>query len=149
MEEKYYTVEKVAEIVGMHPKTILRFIREGKLKANKVGREWRISGHDLSIFVEGKDRRKEDPMNEDSITDDNEIDKIKVSAVADINVFDVDEAMRIANTISAIMNNKDPSYGKSTITTQYIESENKIRVMLWGSASFIEVMMGSLAMLVK
>jgi len=149
MEEKYYTVEKVAEIVGMHPKTILRFIREGKLKANKVGREWRISGHDLSIFVEGKDRRKEDPMNEDSITDDNEIDKIKVSAVADINVFDVDEAMRIANTISAIMNNKDPSYGKSTITTEYIEEENKIRVMLWGSASFIEVMMGSLAMLVK
>ena len=29
--EKYYTVEKVAEMLSMHPKTIQRYIREGKL----------------------------------------------------------------------------------------------------------------------
>ncbi|WP_432765158.1 helix-turn-helix domain-containing protein, partial [Hungatella hominis] len=30
--DKYYTVEQVAELLTMHPKTIQRYIREGKLR---------------------------------------------------------------------------------------------------------------------
>ena len=52
MEEKFYTIDQIAEILGMHHKTIRKFITEGKLRANKVGKQWRISGHDLSLFME-------------------------------------------------------------------------------------------------
>ena len=52
MENKFYTVDQIAEILGMHHKTIRKFITEGKLRANKVGKQWRISGHDLSNFME-------------------------------------------------------------------------------------------------
>ncbi|MBG0787603.1 MAG: helix-turn-helix domain-containing protein, partial [Anaerolineaceae bacterium] len=36
MVEKYYTVEQIAEIINLHPKTIQRYIREGRLNAQKV-----------------------------------------------------------------------------------------------------------------
>ena len=52
MEEKFYTIDQIAEILGMHHKTIRRFITKGKLRANKIGKQWRISGHDLSLFME-------------------------------------------------------------------------------------------------
>lgn len=52
MENQFYTIDKVAEILGMHHKTIRKFITEGKLAASKVGKQWRISGHDLSLFME-------------------------------------------------------------------------------------------------
>ena len=52
MEDKFYTIDKIAEMLGMHHKTIRKFITEGKLRANKVGKQWRISGHDLSLFME-------------------------------------------------------------------------------------------------
>ena len=54
MEEAFYTVEQVANLLQMHPKTITiqRYIREGKLSAVKFGKGWRVSGHDLSVFTE-------------------------------------------------------------------------------------------------
>lgn len=38
MEEKFYTIDQIAEILGMHNKTIRKFITEGKLRANKIGK---------------------------------------------------------------------------------------------------------------
>ena len=48
MEKFLYSVEKVSELLGVHQKTVLRYIKEGNLKANKVGGRWRIHGNDLS-----------------------------------------------------------------------------------------------------
>jgi excisionase family DNA binding protein len=39
-------------MLNIHPKTIQRYIREGKLRATKIGKGWRITGHDLSTFTE-------------------------------------------------------------------------------------------------
>lgn len=42
-------------MLGMHHKTIRKFINEGKLRDNKVGKQWRISSLDLSLFMEDND----------------------------------------------------------------------------------------------
>lgn len=39
-------------MLGMHHKTIRKFINGGKIRANKVGKQWRISSLDLSLFME-------------------------------------------------------------------------------------------------
>jgi len=52
MTREYYTVEQISEMLNIHPKTIRRYIREGRLHATKIGKSWRITGHDLSVFVE-------------------------------------------------------------------------------------------------
>ena len=41
-DEKIYTAEELAEFLGVHRITIIREINRGKLKAFKVGREYRI-----------------------------------------------------------------------------------------------------------
>ena len=50
MNKTLYTVNEIAEILGLHPKTVQRFIREGKLKANKIGRAWKIHVDALKEF---------------------------------------------------------------------------------------------------
>src|SRR4051812_9654065 len=42
MSEEVYTVEQFAERLKLHPKTVLRFIRDGRLRAVKVGKSYRI-----------------------------------------------------------------------------------------------------------
>ena len=54
MENKFYTIDQVAEVLDIHHKTVRKFIKEGKLKANKVGKQWRISQIDLEVFTENK-----------------------------------------------------------------------------------------------
>ena len=138
MEEKYYSVEKISDLLELHPKTIQRYIREGKIKAKKVGKAWRVSGHDLSTFVEFSDPsiiEKKSKMYKKTG------EKIMVSSVADIDVMSMDEAMNIVNMLTATMNARRPEYRKATMNAQYIESELRVRVMLYGNVTFMESMM--------
>jgi excisionase family DNA binding protein len=69
---KYYSPEEIAEMYSLKPGTVRKWIREGKLKAVKLGALWRISeeerqrfikagqGEDLSRWTESeKERRRE------------------------------------------------------------------------------------------
>ena len=42
MGELYYTVEEVADLAGVTPYTVRRWLREGKLKGKRFGLRWRI-----------------------------------------------------------------------------------------------------------
>lgn len=135
MNDKWYSVDQAADMLSLHPKTLRRYINEGKLRANKVGKQYRISGHDLSVFVEGRDiipgREREDDC----------VCSIDVSAVADIAVRSGGEAERIERTLIAALNSKDSSYGSSSMSIQRQAGTNKLRVMLWGTPVFITVML--------
>lgn len=158
MENQFYTIDKIAEILGMHHKTIRKFITEGKLGASKVGKQWRISGHDLSLFMEKNNVNINDAeINEESNIDfltngevkDAEKQKVNISSVVDINDVAKEEYFRISNTLIAIMNCKDPKMGKSTINMKYDEKENRLRVLLWGNVIYIQEMLNSISMLVE
>ena len=138
MQEKFYTVEKIAEMLEMHPKTIQKYIREGKLRATKVGKAWRVSGHDLSQFVQTN--TEENPIVE-ARKDKNPDDKIMISSVVDIDVESMDEAMSIVNMLTAGMNSKPSDSGQSTMKAQFIESELKVRVMLYGNIKLMETLL--------
>lgn len=143
MPEKYYTAEQAAELLKMHIKTVQRYIREGKLRANKVGKSWRITGHDLSVFAEGTQERAESPLGMEIPP----ADRVRISAVADIEAVNREEAIRIMNTLNAVMNVMPPEYGTSTFTAQYLEPDRKIRLMLWGNLPFMEAVMSIISAL--
>ncbi len=44
----------------------------------------------------------------------------------------------------AITHSKDPTYGKSTLNVQYFEKDEKLRIMIWGTLAFTEIMLGSI-----
>ncbi|MBI1199034.1 MAG: helix-turn-helix domain-containing protein [Phenylobacterium sp.] len=51
MSEEVYTVEQFAERLKLHPKTVRRFIREGRLRAVKVGKSYRILRSDMEAMT--------------------------------------------------------------------------------------------------
>ncbi|OZV13130.1 hydroxyacid dehydrogenase [Tissierella sp. P1] len=154
MEGKFYTVNQVAEILGMHHKTIRKFITQGKLGANKLGKQWRISEEDLNSFMKQDVNTSDEDIKEDEEIEfsTNEINlsiirpKINVSAVIEINEIDMEQYMRISNTLIAIMNCKDPSIGKSTMNMKYSKKDNRLRVMLWGTMKFTEEMLSTISL---
>ncbi|MEK9132697.1 MAG: helix-turn-helix domain-containing protein [Patescibacteria group bacterium] len=46
------TVEDAAKILHLHPFTILKLIRAGKLKASKIGRVYRIRTQAIEDFMD-------------------------------------------------------------------------------------------------
>lgn len=50
-EMKIYTLDEISEILHISRKTLYSYIKEGKLKAVKVGRSWRITAKNLEEFL--------------------------------------------------------------------------------------------------
>lgn len=138
----YYTVDQISEMLNIHPKTIQRYIREGKLRATKIGKGWRVTGHDLSIFMQSNS----DHTSEESKQGNR---KVIASSVIDIAVYGREDAIRIMNTLTAASNAKPPEYGQSSIQSQYIERENMVRITLWGDIGFMAVMLDTVASLTQ
>ncbi len=58
MNDKLYTVKQVAQMFGMHPKTIRRYIKDNNLQAHKIGGQWRIREIELTNFMDGNNEFK-------------------------------------------------------------------------------------------
>lgn len=53
MEEiKVYTLTEIVDILKITRRTLYSYIKNGQLKAVKVGREWRITHANLKDFIE-------------------------------------------------------------------------------------------------
>lgn len=142
MTKDYYTVEQISNMLNIHPKTIQRYIREGKLRATKIGKGWRVTGHDLCAFTESNNY--EGPAKENR-----PVHSVIASSVIDIITDRKEDAIRIINTLTASLNAKPSEYGQSSMQTQYIERENMVRVTLWGEIRFMAIMMDTITALTE
>jgi excisionase family DNA binding protein len=51
MEEKYYTIDEVAEILKVAYMTVYRWIKSNKLEAVKAGKQYRVTQSHLDKFL--------------------------------------------------------------------------------------------------
>ena len=56
-DNKVYTPSEVASCLRVSPVTISRCIRDGKLKAFRVGGQWRILGSQVVRYIESQTNR--------------------------------------------------------------------------------------------
>ena len=140
MEQKWYATQELAQILKLHPKTILRFIHENKIKAQKIGRSWRVSQQALKEYAHGElavPVKTDNPVDFGSLND-----RMRVSAVIEINEQNSVEASRLSNTLLAALNCKDPDWGNARFDFLYYPEIQKAKYVLYGSPEFIrEVMM--------
>lgn len=50
-EIKLYTIEEVTDVLKVSRRTIYTYLKEGKLKAVKIGKYWRVSEENLQEFI--------------------------------------------------------------------------------------------------
>ena len=132
----HYTVEQAAELLAMHPKTIQRYIREGKLRAAKIGKGWRIAGRDLSVFLE----QRVSPGSEKAEAAA-PVKQAAVSSVVDLFGMEAEETSRLSGLVLAALNGKPDEYGQSTMHIQQLGADGTVRITLWGTLPFVQEML--------
>jgi len=146
MNKEYFTVQQIAKMLDLHEKTIQRYIREGKIKAQKVGKSWRITKDNLDEFTGTVEKEGDESV---KATKNKRIEhRVMVSSVVDIDDCSREEAIRISNTLTAVLNSRNFDFENSSMHTQYIEQEHRLRLMLWGHLEFMENIIASIATLV-
>jgi excisionase family DNA binding protein len=135
MDTKLYSIADLSKILDLHPKTVLRFINEGKLHAKKIGRTWRVSEDDLKIFCHGEFSNNQTQV--PSVDYDTLASRISVSAVIEIKEQNSEEASRISNSIMAMLNSDRDSDGKSRFDFFYYPEIEKAKYVFYGNPQFV------------
>ena len=135
MNTKLYSIPELSRILNLHPKTILRFIHEGKIKAGKIGRTWRVGDEDLKSFCHGELSVVDAPKSEPQYNTLGE--RISVSAVIEIKEHNSEEAARLSNLLLAMLNSDRDSDGKSRFEFFYYPEIEKAKYVFYGSSQFI------------
>src|SRR6201999_1581698 len=106
MSGSLYTVEQVAERLRLHPKTVLRMIREGRLKAARLGKAYRISGDDLDAAAGvARTEARESPD--------------RATVIADFGDLSPDLAQRFGSTLGAMLGGREARTNPLTLQTAY------------------------------
>lgn len=139
MATEFYSIEELTKILKLHPKTILRFIHEGKIKAKKIGRAWRVNHDALKEYAHNELAVPAQPV---ELVDYGSIHtRMKVSAIIEINEQNSEEASRLSNTLMAALNCKDPTWGDSRVDCFYYPEIQKAKYALYGTPTFISEIM--------
>ena len=58
MEDRYYTIQEIADILKLDYMTVYRWIRAGKLEAYQIQKQYRIREADFEKFMEASKANK-------------------------------------------------------------------------------------------
>ena len=86
MSEELYSVEQVAGRLGLHVKTVRNYVREGRLKAVRIGKQYRISRANLEAMT-GRPEPPPEPVSRER--------HIEVSSIIEIDAVSPETANRL------------------------------------------------------
>jgi len=52
-DKELYSVKELEKILPITPLTVRAYIRKGKIKGSKIGKNWYVRKEDLEAFLEG------------------------------------------------------------------------------------------------
>ncbi|MGE7469526.1 helix-turn-helix domain-containing protein [Bosea sp. NPDC003192] len=117
----FHTVEQVAERLKLHPKTVLRFIREGRLRATRVGKSYRIVASDLDAFA-GVDGAAPAAKR-----------AVRVTSVLEVSDLDLEGAQKIATFLSAAIMSTEARPNPIQLTTAFDNAARLLKVVVIGT----------------
>ena len=93
MSEEFYSLEQVAERLDLHVRTVRAYVRDGRLKAVRIGKQYRVATADLEALTGALPRRAR---------------HVEVSSIVEIDALPPEQASRITTTLTASAQSRDP-----------------------------------------
>jgi excisionase family DNA binding protein len=90
MSQELYSVEQVAERLGLHVKTVRSYVREGRLKAVRIGKQYRIAREDLEVMT-GRPEPAPEPVIRNR--------HVEVSSIVEIDAISVEAANQLSMSL--------------------------------------------------
>ncbi|MFF0517541.1 helix-turn-helix domain-containing protein [Actinomadura nitritigenes] len=124
MEERMYSVEEVADLLGLHVRTVRGYIRAGRLDAVRIGRQYRIPAAALEALT-GRPRSAQDGPGEGA-------GRAEVSSIVQIDGVGRAAADRLATFVLAGVNTGRGDGGALRVQTVHDEERRRMKIVILG-----------------
>lgn len=119
------SVEQVASTLGVHVRTVRRYLREGLLRGTRIGKQYRISAADLAQLT-GTSVPAQEPVRLNRHSE--------ASTVVQIDAISREDAMRVMNGLGGAIKGRDKvSDTPLRVETVYDELRARLKVIVTGS----------------
>src|SRR5438552_15789825 len=138
MPQELYSVEQVADLLNLHVRTVRNYVREGKLKAVRIGKQYRIAREDLEAMT----GRPASALEREPVRRQRHVE---VSSIVEIDAVDPDTANRVMSLLGGAYNAGRPGDGHEPlrIETVYDGERARLKIILIGgmdtTASYFKI----------
>lgn len=142
VSQSLYSVEQVADLLDLHVKTVRGYVRDGRLKAVRIGKQYRIAREDLEAFTgravlapagEGARRQRH----------------VEVSSIVQIDAIGPEEMGRLSTLLMAATAARPPGDAPMRIETVYAEERASMKIILVGGLATSAELLKSVDMFVR
>jgi excisionase family DNA binding protein len=137
--KQLFTVDEIAERLNLHVKTIRRFIREGRLPAKRIGKEYRITRAALEEFAGAP----ADPV----AADIPRTRQVLVSSIVDVDAISPEDSQRITTMIMAGLNARRGEADFPRVDSLYDMERARLRLMITASPTLTSDLLRTIAAL--
>lgn len=95
MSTRYFSVQEVAERLGLHVRTVRAYVRDGRLPAVRIGKQYRITQQALEAFTGGPSPA---PARETARRGR----RVEASSIVEIDAVDPRTAHRLSTLLTSI-----------------------------------------------
>jgi excisionase family DNA binding protein len=141
MPQQLYSVDQVADLLGLHVKTIRGYVRDGRLNAVRIGKQYRIARDDLEAFT----GHSVAPARETARRHRH----IEVSTIVQIDAISPEAMGRLSNTIMAAVAGPPDGGERLHVETVYNEERGSLRIILLGDPTISADLLKLINTLVK
>ncbi|WP_097870620.1 helix-turn-helix domain-containing protein [Streptomyces sp. rh34] len=127
-ERELYSVGEVAELLGLHVRTVRNYVRDGRLKAVRIGKQYRISKEDLAALT---GRPADATVPEPTCTPG----PVEVSSILQIDALDPDAAHRLTTFVTAGAQSARDTSDPVRIQTVYDKERTRMKIVILGGAA--------------
>ncbi len=125
MTQDLYSIEQVADLLSLHVRTVRNYVREGRLKAVKIGKQYRIAREDLEAMTGRPAAALErEPVRRDR--------HVEVSSIIEVDAVSPETASRVMNMSGGSYNSRRSGQEPLRIETIYNPERACLKVILVG-----------------
>jgi excisionase family DNA binding protein len=115
-----YSVEEVAALLGLHVKTVRGYVRDGRLDAVRIGRQYRIGAEALEAFT---GQTMAPPATSRAV---------EVSSIVQIDDADRALADRVSTLVMSGLSGTPRDDGRLRVETAYDEGKTRLKIIILG-----------------
>lgn len=121
MSQEFYTVDDVAIRLALHPKTVLRLISSGRLRATKIGKSYRVTRSDMEAFAGAPP----DQMNK----------SVRVTTILDVPDVDRERSDRLTKAMHAVLLSRSGHFQPTHMEIVFDPTNKHLKIIIVGSST--------------
>ncbi|MGW6685168.1 helix-turn-helix domain-containing protein [Streptomyces sp. NPDC054961] len=134
-EPELYSVGEVAERLGLHVRTVRNYVRDGRLKAVRIGKQYRISRADFEALTSLPAEGTGDGSGSGGAPGaDAPLGQVEVSSIVQIDAIGPDAANRLATLVTASARSPRDTPAPLRVQTLYDKERARMKIVILGDA---------------